>query len=485
MKLRNRILAVLLTLALILSVAPVAFAAEQVTVTLSTPGGNIRETMPAGSTYTFPGARDYDGYYFVCWSTQPFALTEVPEIDDEDIYYEGDKIEVDGNVTFYGVYWTGTPISVPLFYWTGNLSDYSGEFAIVGFDADYTINDFDYATPQAMGENGQTLDVWSSQNAVVYANELEFISSATNFVYDFRLQSNGTYTIRNIQTKKYLSVSGTKLAFVSNPDAYSYWNITIDSYGYETIVNAKESKLVLLYDYTEGKFGIFDDSRFYEEDYYPTDLFFIAMYARQTMTYKFGTEISGFKQDHDCSSLKYMDLDLGSWYHSGVDFMLENGFMNGVNSDTFRPNGTLNRAMVATVMYRIAGQPAVEGSSTFSDVADGTWYTDAVIWAQANGIVTGYNDGTFRPTKEITRQEMAVMLARYAKLWGMETDSGADLSAYPDAGSVASWAAEAMQWCVAQGLINGVQSGGVSNLKPGNNATRAQFATIMARFMTL
>jgi len=163
--------------------------------------------------------------------------------------------------------------------------------------------------------------------------------------------------------------------------------------------------------------------------------------------------------------------------------MLGRGLMNGMSSTEFRPNVTLNRAMVATVLYRLAGEPTVETESDFADVEAGAWYAKAVAWAQEDGIVTGYTDNTFRPFKEITRQEMAVMLARYAKNAGYVMDTETDLTAYPDADSVALWAEGAVIWAVENGLINGILSDGTSYLKPQNNATRAQFATIMSRFL--
>ncbi len=495
MKLRNRILAILLTLALVLSVMPVVFAAEQVTVTLSTPSGTTTQTLAAGEEFTFPAAESYGEYVFDCWVTwerdfaADFSFTE---------YYDvGDKVQVNLDVTYYALYHTKGYHMTPWFYaisGNGAATNYSGEYAIVGVNVDFNTGSYLYDNPLALGENGQVVQVSGLSDATM--GEYEFYTSATNIVFDFYRLEDSSYTIKNLKTGKFLSVSGTDIAYVSSPDAYSYWNIELDEYGYDCIRNAKNANLYLFYDFYEEYFDIFDNSKaYYEENgvkYYPMDYFFVDLYYRDSYDYLWGTEVPGVEPeppvelpDHDCPSVKFTDLDLKAWYHDGVDFVLANGYMNGVNSNTFRPNGTLNRAMVATVLYRIAGEPAVEGTCSFSDVGAGQWYTNAVIWAQENGIVTGYTDNTFRPTKEITRQEMAVMLTRYAKLLGVETGSSADLSTYPDAGDVASWAQEAMAWCVEMGLINGVQSGGVSNLKPGNNATRAQFATIMMRYLTM
>ncbi len=485
MKLRNRIFAILLTLALMLSVMPMVFAAEQVTVTLVTPSGTTTETMEAGGTFTFPVAEDYDGYWYYCWVTRTYEKTDGSDVDE--FYFENDSITITEDCTFYALYlYEAGDLAKPIFYWTGNMDDYSGEYAIVGFNPNEAWDDFDYNAPIAFDKDGNAVDVAKELGASVIDDYDQFCSAAKSIVYTFAIQNDGTYTIRNLESGKYLGLNG----FVSAPDAYCYWNIVLDD-GYETIVNAKNSNMILLYDYLEEEFSVMDNSVYYGDGLLPGELFFVALYARETKDYLFTTQVPGVEPeppielpDHDCPSVKYTDLNLKAWYHDGVDFVLNNGYMNGVSSDIFRPDGTLNRAMVATVLYRIAGEPAVEGTSNFSDVEAGTWYTNAVIWAQANGIVTGYTDNTFKPTKEITRQEMAVMLARYAKLLGMEI-TGGDLSTYPDAKDVPSWAEESMAWCVAKGLINGVQSGGVSSLKPGNNATRAQFATIIMRYLTM
>ena len=186
--------------------------------------------------------------------------------------------------------------------------------------------------------------------------------------------------------------------------------------------------------------------------------------------------------DPDYVENPFADVAESDWYYEAVQYAYSNGLLNGVSSSKFAPNNTLNRAMVATVLYRLAGEPAVSGTATFKDVEAGSWYSKAVAWAAENKIVTGYTDNTFKPTKSISRQEMAVMLARYAKLVGMDISQGADLSVYPDAGSVAAWAEEAIAWCVKNEIINGVKTGGKITLKPEGDATRAQFAKIIMCF---
>ena len=181
----------------------------------------------------------------------------------------------------------------------------------------------------------------------------------------------------------------------------------------------------------------------------------------------------------------FTDTTPTAWYAEHVDRVYDLGLMNGTGGHTFSPDSTLTRAMAATVLYRIAGKPEAEGESPFPDVPDGQWYTDAVIWAQSNGIVTGYQDGTFGPNRSITREQFAAILYRYMCSVDPALEVPDTLGSFPDAGKVQSWAREAMCWAVGEKLINGVAVGSQSFLRPENYATRAQFATIISRFMTV
>ena len=180
----------------------------------------------------------------------------------------------------------------------------------------------------------------------------------------------------------------------------------------------------------------------------------------------------------------FTDTVWNSWYSKHVDKVYDAGLMKGTGEHTFAPNAPVNRAMAATVLYRIAGEPEVEGACPFKDVPAKKYYTNAVIWASQKGIVEGYPDGTFRPNDNITREQLAAILFRYAKADGIIQDTDADLSGFPDAVNVHKYARQAMGWAVGEGLINGVGSGGKSWLQPANNATRAQFATIISRYMS-
>ena len=182
-----------------------------------------------------------------------------------------------------------------------------------------------------------------------------------------------------------------------------------------------------------------------------------------------------------CPSTNFTDVEENGWYHTGVDFMVRNGFMNGVADDAFDVDGNLTRAQLVTILYRIAGEPESTAANPFADVADGQWYTNAVIWAAENGIVKGVNTTTFAPNDQITREQIATILFRYAKAEKVE----GKLAGFPDAEKVSDYAADAMAWAVEQGLINGIsESDGKTYLAPQETATRAQIAVILMRYLT-
>ena len=176
--------------------------------------------------------------------------------------------------------------------------------------------------------------------------------------------------------------------------------------------------------------------------------------------------------------LPFPDVTEGDWFYDAVRYAYETGLMDGVGDNLFAPNSQTTRAQLVTILYRLAGQPAVSGDLIFTDVEVGTWYTDAVAWAAENGIVNGTTDATFAPGEDITRGQLVTVLYRYAESKGYDVSASADLSGYPDAGQVQAYAQPAMAWAVAEGIVEGMDG----NLNPAGNATRAQIATILMRF---
>lgn len=177
----------------------------------------------------------------------------------------------------------------------------------------------------------------------------------------------------------------------------------------------------------------------------------------------------------------FPDTVAGSWYAEAVDYAYNEGLMNGVAEGRFNPSGSVTRAQLVTILYRVAGEPAVEFKGTFGDVPAGKWYSDAVEWAAASGIVNGVSAGRFAPMNVITREQIATILYRAI---GSPAVKG-DLKAFPDGGTTSNFAKDAMIWATSVGLINGVKSGSVTNLAPRNTATRAQIASIIMRFNEL
>ena len=174
----------------------------------------------------------------------------------------------------------------------------------------------------------------------------------------------------------------------------------------------------------------------------------------------------------------FSDVSESDWFYEAVTYVSENGLMTGVANDRFAPNATLSRAMMVTILYRLEGEPQVSGQGGFADVPADAWYTDAVAWATEQGIVNGAENNRFAPNDGLTREQMAVILYRFAQYKGLDVAADGDLSAFPDGADTAPWAAEAMVWAVDTGLIQGAEGG---SLAPQGTSTRAQAATVLAR----
>lgn len=156
-------------------------------------------------------------------------------------------------------------------------------------------------------------------------------------------------------------------------------------------------------------------------------------------------------------SSRYSDIDYGQWYVESIAWVAQRGFMSGLSGTTqMAPYGTTSRAMVVTMLCRVSGGATGNvGSLAFPDVSRNEWYSGTIAWGVQNGLVSGYGDGTFRPDQDVTREEAAIFLMRYAQMRGLDTSARANLSAYPDDDEVSPWGAQAMSWAVATGIING------------------------------
>ena len=182
----------------------------------------------------------------------------------------------------------------------------------------------------------------------------------------------------------------------------------------------------------------------------------------------------------NCPSKKFKDVQPDFWAHDSIGFVVSEGLFYGTDSDKFSPGLTMTRGMLITVLYRLAGNPAVEGiENPFTDVKEDAYYCMPILWAHSKHIANGYDDETFRPNQELTREQLATFLHRYANNMGFDTSNYTDLGKYADARSVSEFARESMCWAVGEGIIKGTTT---TTLSPTKSASRAEVATMIMRF---
>ena len=186
-----------------------------------------------------------------------------------------------------------------------------------------------------------------------------------------------------------------------------------------------------------------------------------------------------------CPSAQFVDLDslVSNYpeYHTAFDYIIGSGYMNGVSATHFAPGMELNRAMMVTILYRIAGEPAVEGAPAFTDVPAGVYCSDAVVWASETGITKGISDKLFAPTRSLTRMELVTFLYRFAEVMGYDRTATADLSKYVDANEIMDFALEGFSWAVAEGIVNGTTE---TTLAPKATTTRGQICLMVYRLLS-
>ena len=178
----------------------------------------------------------------------------------------------------------------------------------------------------------------------------------------------------------------------------------------------------------------------------------------------------------------FTDVKEDDWYYEDVEYAVENGFMRGTSNTTFAPDGIITRAMMVTVLYRAEGEPEIKGTTTFEDVDTGAYYANAVVWAQQNGIVKGVSETEFAPDDNITREQIAAIMHRYAQYKGYDVSVGenTNILSYTDAESISEYAIAPVQYAVGSGSMKGKSE---STLNPLDNATRAEIAAILHRFV--
>lgn len=186
-----------------------------------------------------------------------------------------------------------------------------------------------------------------------------------------------------------------------------------------------------------------------------------------------------FTAFEDAERLPFTDVSKADWFYDAVKYVYDNNIMSGTSGDLFSPDLQTTRGMIVTILYRLEGQPKASGI-LFSDVEQSMYYADAVTWAAANGVVSGYGNGEFGPDDMITREQLVSVLYRYAANKGIDVSGRADIKQFSDAYSVSGYAVEAMEWAYACGLISGMQDG---TLLPGGGASRSQTAAMLMRYI--
>lgn len=182
------------------------------------------------------------------------------------------------------------------------------------------------------------------------------------------------------------------------------------------------------------------------------------------------------------TDVSFTDVPATAWFADAVRFVVNNGCMKGLSATEFGPDVEMNRGMVVTILYRLAGSPVITTASSFNDVKAGMYYADAVAWASSNGIVKGFEDNTFRPDQKISREDLVTMLYRYETFTGADVSvaEGVDLSAFGDAAQIGDYAVDSIKWACSKGLITGFEDG---TIRPEGFATRAQVAVMLQRLM--
>ncbi len=329
----------------------------------------------------------------------------------------------------------------------------------------------------------------STTSTTTKDGKLESLPTPTRGGYDFL----GWYTQKDGGEKV-----TTDTVFTKNSTIYAHWQKESSSgggggssYDYYTITasagtggSISPSGSVSVREDTDKTFTITPDSGYHISDVLVDgkSVGAVTSYTFDNVQKRHTIEAIFAKENPDTGN-PFTDVHPDDWFYNDVMFVYQNGLMAGTSDTTFSPNAPITRAQVAVIFYRMAGSPAVTGDSPFSDVENGpgtAWYYNAVLWAQQNGIVSGYGDGTFRPGTDITREQLAVIFYNYAKHKGYDVSAVNDLSGFTDAGDVSDWALPAMRWAVGSGIMGGYGDG---ILGPQGTATRAQVAAMLRRFI--
>ncbi|MBQ2840996.1 MAG: InlB B-repeat-containing protein, partial [Oscillospiraceae bacterium] len=415
--------------------------------------GTMADVNGVAGTYTLPenGFTAPDGKQFKAWAIGSVGGTQK---------MPGEKITVNADTVIYAI-WETIPVTTYTVSFEANggsvtpanaTTEATGKLATLPTptrSGSYTFKGWYTA---ASGGTQVTVDKVYTENTTIYA-QWNYTGSTGGgggvSKYTIKFETNGGTTVAN--------KSVTRNAKLAEPTAP-----TKDGFKFDGWYTDKELKTA------------------YDFDTKVTKSF--TLYAKWTEIEKEPENEPDNTDKHNCPSEVFDDLDVNAWYHEDIDYALDNGIFKGVTEKEFAPNNNLTRAMMVTVLYRAEGEPAVNSSIPFADVDKGAYYANAVIWGQQNGIIKGYSETEFGPDDKITREQIAAIMHRYAQYKGYDVSIGenTNILSYDDFDSISEYAIASMQYACGSGLMKGKTA---STLNPKDNATRAEIAAILHRFI--
>ena len=358
---------------------------------------------------------------------------------------------------------TKTPVVYSL-----NIVDEAGNSVASSFgDAGIATVKLPYAKPAG---NGNVI--------VKYLDDLGNLTNISNPKYDATTQ---TVTVELVHFSEYLIYTEPVVSYGGGGGGVSTYTVKFESNGGSTVKAITVNKNAVATEPTAPTKEGFKFDGWYTDKELTTAYDFTAKVTKNFTLYAKWTEIEKEPvTDEPETTITFSDVKENDWFYANVQYVVENKLMNGVAEDKFAPNDTLTRAMLVTVLYRNAGEPAVNKSIPFADVDMGAWYADAVVWAKQNGIVNGVNETDFAPDANITREQIAAIMFRYAQYKGMEAVTLEENLHFTDADEISEYAVSAMNWAVGTGLMKGKST---TTINPKDNATRAEIAAILQRFI--
>lgn len=489
-------------------------------------GDTVKLPTPQGT----PTADRY-AYRFIGWTDAP--LTD--SLTKPNVYAAGSELKLSGNRTFYALYtYFSTSGDGAFTQLRSEQDDYSGDY-VISYDGSafldasgdligtaiggkkavvpmtdtgmVLVDDKLYEVPDTLvyqvelyDANEKTYTVkMKGTEAYLYhtltVNSLATTTKASNAGAQWKfIISDGAVKLKNASTGKYLQYNPTSAVFRCYSDG-AQKDLTLYSAGSGSVYYTTELKNSCAHSWDEGSVSV-------EQTCTQSGIvLYTCLLCGQTrvevlpaLGHDYVDGICSRCGDEDpnweppvpvdpCEG--YVDIDRNAWYHAAAVFVIEKGHMGSTKTDalTFEPNTKVSRAMVASILYRIAGnEEEADYQGTFSDVPDGKWYTTAIEWCAKNGLASGMGDGTFDPNGNVTRQELAVFMFNLAKFLGRDVSGRADLSSFADNTSVPAWSKEYLAWAVDAGIISGQASNGKTYLKPTAGAMRNELASILMRF---